>query len=84
MFALNAGTRVSNTKNQNSKGKLGARPCLSLFRENSQWSDDSLKGTVRRGANWSSLPGGKEGADREADGSNHILDVSRTRVNHAL
>ena len=29
-------------KNQNSKGKLGARLCLSLFRKSSQWSDDSL------------------------------------------
>jgi len=69
VVALNAGTRVRNTKNQNPKGKLGARPCLSLFRENRQWSDDSLRGTLRRGANRSSLPEGKPGADPEADGS---------------
>jgi len=56
-------------KNQNSKGKLGACPCLSLFRENSQWSDNSLRGTVRRGANWSSLPEGKICSRPEADDS---------------
>jgi len=56
-------------KIQNSEGKLGARLCLSLFREISQWSDDSLRRTVRRGANGSSLPEGKAGADPEADGS---------------
>jgi len=56
-------------KNQNSKGKLGACPFLSLFRENSQWSDDSRRGTVRRGANWSSLPEGKICSRPEADGS---------------
>jgi len=51
------------------KGKLGARPCLSLFRQNSQWSDDHLRGTVRRGANRSCLSEGKICSRPEADGS---------------
>jgi len=54
---------------QNSKGKRGACPCLSPFCENSQWSDDSLRGTVRRGANQSSLPEGKTCSRTEAGGS---------------
>jgi len=70
VVALNAGARVRNTKNQNSKGKLGACPCLSLFYENSQLSDDSLRGTVRRGANRSCLPEDKLCSQPEADGSN--------------
>jgi len=55
-------------KNQNTKGKFRACPSLSLFRENSQWSDDSKRGIVRRGANRSSLPEGKTCSQQEADG----------------
>ena len=56
--------RVESRKNQihenrNSKGNLAARLFLSLFLKSSQWSNDSLRGTVRRGANRSCLPKGK-------------------------
>jgi len=80
VVALNAGTRVPNTKNRNAKGKLGARPCLSLFRENSQWPDDSLRGTVRKGANWSSLPEGKAGADRKQ--TDHLFEGGSSRSHY--
>jgi len=67
-------------KSRNSKGKLGAHPCLSLFRESSQWSDNSLtQGTVKGETNRSCLPEGKAGAEPEADGSLLLDNRSRTR-----
>jgi len=75
VVALNAGTRVRNTKIKTQNENSGHALAFHLSARAGNGQTIASRGTVRRGANLSSLPEGKICSRPEADGSVTRLEL---------